>query len=159
MNVYPYQFEAKIMRRVMGNMVFHVVYLPASLRKELRVPLKENPRLRVEGELNGRRFNLALQPSGGRWYLLLANKFLRTCKLKLGERVLVQFEIADQEAVDVPKELDFALRASEMAASRWAQLSAGKKRGLAYRVSSAKRIDTRERRVEEVIDSLLEDAQ
>ena len=69
-----------------------------------------------------------------------------------GGDVLVLFRIADQNAVDVPNELERALRANSNAKQAWDELTVGKKRGYAYRVASAKRMETREKRVDEVMN-------
>ncbi|WP_372897611.1 tRNA-binding protein, partial [Stieleria sp.] len=57
----------------------------------------------------------------------------------------------DPEAVVVPTELQFALEANEAAMSVWESWTAGKRRAQCLRVSTAKRAETRERRVDEVI--------
>jgi len=83
---------------------------------------------------------------------VLPKKMMKKCGLKIGSDVLVMFRIADQNAVDVPSELERALAANATAKQAWDELTPGKKRGYAYRVSSAKRMETRENRVDEVID-------
>ena len=109
MSDYPYQFTSKIEMRGEGKMAAAVVYLPKKLQQKL--PLKEQPRLRVEAEINGFRHNGAFQPAKGRWYLMLSRKVLKLCHLSVGDRATIDFEIADQEAIDVPNELLFALEA------------------------------------------------
>lgn len=152
-NGYEYGFDATMSEYDFGRMAYTIVYLPASTKR--RLPLAEYPRLRIDGEINGVRFRGAVQPAGdGQYYLLLSKAFLKSAGLALGDRTLVAFDIADQEAVDVPVELEFALEANETAAAVWNRITAGKRRGLAHRVSSAKRVSTREARVEEVIDEL-----
>ncbi len=147
---YPFELFTTIKKHNFGRVAYTVAYLSAELQKQL--PLDKFPRLRIDGEVCGHRFNGALHPSGGKWYVLLPKKFMKKCGLELGGDVLVMFRIADQNAVDVPSELQRALSANATAKEAWDQLTAGKKRGYAYRVSSAKRMETRENRVDEVID-------
>lgn len=155
MHSYEYHFEAKVELHDFGRMAYTVVYLPARLKAAL--PFDQYPRLRIEGEVNGVRINGAFQPAaGGKSYLMLSKRFLRSCQLSVGDRVRVEFDIADQDAVDIPSELRFALDANDEAARIWGQISSGRRRGLAYRVSSAKREGTRENRVEEVLQTLRE---
>jgi len=152
MSEYPYHFEAEVELLDFGNMAYSVVYVPSRLKKQL--PLKEHPRLRIDGEVNGIRINAAFQPSGSGWYLMLSKKFRQICGLQVGQVATVHFDIADQNAVSVPGDLQFALDADESAARAWEALTAGKRRGLAYRVDSAKMVETRERRIEEVLQFL-----
>lgn len=152
---YEYHFEAKVQIIDFGRLQYTVVYLPKKITK--RLPLDENPRLRIEGAVNGVRINSAITPTANKkHYLLLSKKLLKSCGLSVGERANVRFDIADQDAVDVPNELRHALQANDVAADVWERITPGKKRGLAYRVSSAKRASTRELRVEEVIAILIE---
>ena len=150
---YPYDFATKVKNHAFGRMTYTVAYLPKSLIAEL--PLKQHPRLRVEGEVNGFRFGGALHPAKGKWYVLLPRRTLKKLRLSVGDEVYVAFEIADQEAVDVPTELRHALEVNEKASDIWQSLTAGKRRSFAFRVSSAKLIETRERRVDEVLQAIL----
>ena len=153
MGEFPYQFDATIKSYDFNRYVYAAVYLPANVRDQLQ--LGGNPRLRVEGFIGGAAFRGACQPAGNKkWYLMLSKKFLKANKLSMGDRVTVELAVADQDAVDVPEELRLALAADDRAAKIWQGLTAGKQRGFAYRVSSAKRAETRERRVEEVLESL-----
>jgi len=150
---YPFDFATKIKIHKFGRLNYTVAYLPKQLIAEL--PLKKYPRLRVEGEVNGDRFGGALHPAKGKWYVLLPRRRLKKLGLKVGDEVYIGFEIADQDAVDVPAELRHALTVNQKADAIWKTLTAGKRRSFAFRVSSAKQIETRERRVEEVVSNIL----
>ncbi len=151
---YTYEFSAKLKRHQFGRTPFTVAYLPQDIINAL--PLDKHPRLRIDGAVNGVRVSNALHPSGGRWYVLVPKRIQKKCNVKLGDTVYIQFDIGDQDAVEIPDELKFALEVNDRASAVWAELTPGKKRGFAYRVSSAKRAETRENRVEEVIEQLLE---
>ena len=149
------EFEANIKSYDFNRYIYAAIYLPAKIRDQLA--LSKSPRLRIEGSIAGYPFQGACQPAGNkRWYLMLSKKFLKTSQLSLGDRVHVELQVADQDAVGVPKELRMALESDDRAQEIWNGLTAGKRRGFAYRVSSAKRVETRERRVAEVIESLFE---
>ncbi|MCR9202067.1 MAG: YdeI/OmpD-associated family protein [Planctomycetaceae bacterium] len=150
-----YAFSGKVETLDFGRMAYHIVYLPEKIRKLL--PLDESPRLRTVGFVSGQPFQLALMPTAGRkWYLLLSRKFLKKCAAKLGDRVDVEFSLDDPDAVDVPPELRHAVETNGRAAQIWEQMTAGKKRGLAYRVATAKRAETRQRRVETAMEEILD---
>lgn len=150
MEEYPFEIFTKIKKHASGRINYTVAYVPKELQRQL--PLKEHPRLRIDGEICGIRFNGALHPSKGKWYVLLPKRMLKKCGMKLGDDVLVMFRIADQDAVDMPTELERALAANKLAEENWEKLTTGRRRGYAYRVASAKRLETRETRVAEVID-------
>ncbi len=98
-----YQFTAKISTRDFGRMAYTVVFAPKRTEREL--DLSSNPRLRIMGAVDGIPFSGAFQPNGGEWYLILSKKFLKEAGVGLGDRVVVEFEIADQNAVEVPEDL------------------------------------------------------
>ncbi len=154
MDDFEFQFEAKVDICDFGTMAYTVVYAPSKLTKQL--DLTGNPRLRIDGNVAGTDYHGAFQPAGNhKFYLILSKKFRKLAGIELGDRVYVSFNIADQNAVDVPQELQFALNANDQASKIWESLTPGKRRGFAYRNSSAKRACTRENRVEEVIEALL----
>ncbi len=148
-----WEFEASIEYHDFGRMGYTVVYLPEKLKAQL--PFKQYPRLRVDAEIAEHPVDGAFQPGQGKTYLILSKTLLKSAGLSLGDTVEVSFKIADQDAVDVPDPLRLAFKKNKKAQAAWDALSAGKKRALAHRVNTAKRADTVEKRVIEVIESLL----
>ena len=137
-----------------GELFYTVVFVPEHVAQGL--PLKEHPRLRIEGELHEQPFEGAMQPAKGRWYLLLSQKFLKQNNLSLGDEVEVRFNIGDQDFVYVPAELEEALALNEKAGALWAGFTPGKKRGFATTVASAKQASTREKRAAKMIVYILD---
>ena len=154
MSDYPYSFEAEIVARPLGGVQFSVVYVPRAVTDQL--DFSRGNRLRIDGEINEARFEAALMPSKGQWYIVVSKKLQKKCGAVVGKKVTIAFEIADSDAVEVPNELQFALEANEDAMKVWQTWTAGRRRGCCYRVASAKRIETKERRVEDVISMLLD---
>lgn len=150
---YPFSFEAPLDRFGVGRdrkVWYTVLFLPDDLAEEL--PFRQFPRLRIEGEIAEVPVEGAWMPTGdGRRYIIVAPRVLRDADVGLGELVEMRFRIADQEAVNVPAELASALAAHPAAQSAWDQLTAGKRRALAYGVHGAKGAATRAKRVNEVI--------
>ena len=152
---FPIAFEAIICYDEFSQFITSVVYLPKKFHKEL--PLKQNPRLRVRGTIDAIAFELALHPTGSkRWYLLLSKKLQKKLGKDVGDHVTVMFEIDDQDRVTVPEELRRALNADVKALERWEALRPGKKRSWAYRIASAKKEETRLRRILEVLEDLVD---
>lgn len=152
MSDYPYQFEAKIEKYDFGKMFYSVVYVPEDVLSQIE--FGKTKRLRIEGEVNGIRIQAAMMPTKGKWYIMISKKLQKLCGATLGEVASIDFEIADQDSVTVPTELQFALEASPAAHDVWQSWTAGKRRSWCHRVATAKMSETRERRVEEVLDAI-----
>lgn len=153
MQEFEYSFEAPLSTCDFGGLIYSVVYVPKKVLSKL--DFSQSKRLRIHGEINGIPIEAAIMPANGKWYIMVSKKLQKKCRLTLGDHAFVTFDIADPESVTVPRELQFALEANEAAMRNWNLLTAGKRRGFCYRVDSAKRIGTRERRVAEVIANLL----
>lgn len=151
---YPFQFEGRIVYHDVGSekYAYTVVFLPDELAAEL--PLKEYPRLRIAGEVQDHPIDASLTPVRGRWYILLSKKLLRAIGASIDDEVEVRFEIADQDAVEVPPALTAALKRNKRMRALWEKQTPGKQRGLAYRVASAKTAATQEKRIAEVFGIL-----
>jgi hypothetical protein len=152
MSDYPFQFEPRVKLLEFGNFSLSVVLLPKKLGAKL--PLKKMPRLRITGEINGIRFEGALQPSKQGHYLMVSRRLLKLCGSAVGEKVTIEFDIADQNAVEIPDDLRFALDADEAMAAKWSALTPGKRRGWAYRIAAAIRPETREQRIDQLFQFL-----
>lgn len=153
MAYFTHRFETAVSLHPVGTYNYTVVYLEPELHASL--PLKETPRLRIEADVSGVAVKGAWQPSGGRWYLMLPKGPIKKAGIAVGSVVEVAFKVLAQDDVDVPPELAAALQARPEARKAWAALSAGKQRGLAYMVASAKRPETRQARLEQVTAVLL----
>lgn len=155
---FPYAFEAPIEKFGVGKkkvIWYTVLIVPEDVCSVL--PLGEYPRLRVEGEIADIPISNAFMPTGdGRHYVILAPNVLRNGEVRLGDVVEMRFRIADQDHVDVPSELERAIKRTSGAAFEWNSLTPGKKRMLAQHVFSAKTPPTKNRRVDEAMEALLE---
>ncbi|MDJ1007760.1 MAG: YdeI/OmpD-associated family protein [Paracoccaceae bacterium] len=154
MEFYPYEITAEIEALDFGKYHYEVVWLDAALAAAL--PLDAHPRLRIAGEIGGRFFSGALTPSGGRHYLMVPKAIREAAKLGLGDRITLRFGVDDQDRVDLPAELEEALSEHDDVRDLWAALTAGRQRGIAHRVASAKTPETRRRRVDEVLGHILD---
>lgn len=153
MSDYQHHFEAKIVKRDFGKMYYSVVYVPKEVVS--RIDFTTSKRQRIDGEINGFRIEAALIPAKGTWHIMISKKLQKTLGVSLGDTAVVCFDIADQNAVTIPHELQFALEANDVAREAWEALTAGKRRGFCHRVNSAKMPETRERRVAETISRLM----
>lgn len=152
MSSYPYAFEGPIVHHYLGTMRYTVVLLPDALAAAL--PFHGQPRLRMKGLFGGTPFGGAWQPSHGRWYLMLSQRLLRASGYAVNDSVPVQFCLDDPGRVDMPTVLKEAIAADPDVQTFWNTLSPGKQRAMAHLVASAKTPETREARIERVMDAL-----
>ncbi|MEM9646764.1 MAG: YdeI/OmpD-associated family protein [Planctomycetota bacterium] len=156
MNEYAFRFSAPLVKTNTGKPSLTVAYVPDSTVE--RLEFGPSKRLRIDGEINGIRFEGALMPSRGRWFLMVSKQLQKQCGLGPGEKIEVSFDVADQDAVTVPVELQHALEANDKAMEVWTGWTAGKRRGHCHQIAKAKTVGTRERRVHELIDYLREES-
>ena len=93
-------------------------------------------------------------PVRGEFYLMVSRRLMKRLGAENGDEIEIRFGLADQDAVRVPVELAEALDAHADLREVWDGWTAGKRRGWAHRVASAKAAETRRRRVEEVLAAL-----
>ena len=158
MSYYDYVFDAVIDRLPIGNgqkvLTYHVVFLPDELVIEL--PFDRYPKLRIIGELADHPIRGAWNPvADGRKYFILSAPFLKAAGLAIGDAVEVRFNIDDQDYVEVPPELEARLQHDDELRALWEGISAGKKRFYCHHLASAKRADTREKRLADIYQALV----
>jgi hypothetical protein len=154
MSAYPYQFEGRIERYAFETYAYTVIYLPSAFAA--RPPFKDQPRLRIVGEVAEHPVAGAWQPAGGgRRYFLLSKRFLKAADLSLGDLVEMRFRLDDPNAVTIPPSIAGALQRNKAFAKAWAALTPGAQRAFAHRVVSAKTAPTEQRRLGEVIEMVL----
>ncbi|MDZ7630272.1 MAG: YdeI/OmpD-associated family protein [Gemmatimonadaceae bacterium] len=150
---FEHSFETRIARHAVGTYHYTVVYLDPSLHGAL--PLEQHARLRIEADVSGGPVKGVWQPARGRWYLMLPKDGLKAAGLRIGSSVEVSFRVLPQDDVDIPAELAALLAVNKRVRTAWDGLTAGKQRGLAYMVASAKRAETRAARLATVKAVLL----
>ncbi|MEM9755003.1 MAG: YdeI/OmpD-associated family protein [Pseudomonadota bacterium] len=149
---YPFEITVPVIRRHMGKALYYTV---VELPDGLDLPFDNAPRLRVEGEIEGRAFEGTWMPGGGGpHYLMTPAKMLKRIGKAVGDTVTIRFAIADQSAVREPPELTEALADLPDLRAVWDGWTPGKRRGHVHRIASAKAAATRARRVGEVLDLL-----
>lgn len=132
------------------RLAYVVVRLPAELDAKL-----PPGRLRMRGEIEGHPVALAWQTEpGARRYVMLSRALLRDAGLRPGAEVPVCFDLAPDDDHEVPEALQSALAKDRRAGAAWKKATAGARRGMIHRVASARRKETVQRRVSDVIAEL-----
>ena len=148
------RFRGPIVEHDFGRMVYRAVFIPETILSLL--PMSQFPRLRIDAEIGGLLTNCGLMAAKRRRYILLSAAFMKQAGLQLGQEVEVCFRVADQNAVDVPEDLEHAIFRSRTHREAWELLSPGKRRSFVHRVASAVQPHTREQRILEVLESVAE---
>ncbi|MEL6800398.1 MAG: YdeI/OmpD-associated family protein [Pseudomonadota bacterium] len=144
-------FEGRVEPVEWGTSTYTILRLPPWIETAL---VAEGAR-RVEGEINDHPVNLALTraPVVDGAFLWAGKALLGAAGITPGEVIDVRLRKTDPDIVDVPADVTAALH-STGATAAFEALSAGKKRGLLHQVETAKRADTRARRIAALIASM-----
>lgn len=121
----------------------HVIFIPHSLLTQMGWGF----RTRLEGEINGFPFNLAIQKTKEHeFYLMVGLTLRRRAKLIPEQPFNVKAKMADTEKVIYPEELMAVLDTDAMAHKKFFQLTHGKQRGLCHYVDSVNNTESRIKR-------------
>lgn len=144
-------FEGRIEPLDWGKATYTILRLPP----EVDAALKAERAKRVEGEIGEHPVNLAITraPVLDGAFLWTGQSFLNAAGLDPGDMVEVRLRKADPDHVETPDDVMAALRTAGKSQD-WAALTAGKQRGMLYQVTSAKRAETRAKRIAKLIDEL-----
>ena len=145
------EFEGRIVPMEWGKSVYTVLPIPT----EIATTLEAEGAKRVEGEINDHPVNLALTkaPVIEGLFLWAGKSFLDEVGITPGEMLDVRLRKADESIVEIDDDIVLALRQAE-ATDRWAALTPGKQRGLLHGIKTAKRADTRIKRIAKMIEAL-----
>ncbi|MEL6615911.1 MAG: YdeI/OmpD-associated family protein [Bacteroidota bacterium] len=136
-----------------GGMTAHKLPLPEAVDADVRAA----PTRRVIGTLNGEPFRAAVHSSQEDpfLFLMLSKRRMRDLDLEMGALVEVEMSVdPDPDFVETGDELAAALDADADAREVWEGLTPGVRRGIAYTVTSAKRVQTRESRAADTVRRL-----
>lgn len=142
-------FEGVVEPVVWGKATYTVLHLPDAAVAAL------GGAKRVEGEINEHWVNLALSraPVVEGVFLWAGQSLLDRLGIAPGEPVEVRLRPAPDDQVDTPEDVAAALRAAGRTAV-WEGLTAGKRRGMLYQISTAKTAATRAKRIDAMIQGL-----
>jgi hypothetical protein len=144
-------FEGRVVRVTLGRATYTILPLPP----DVAAALEASAARRVEGEIAEHPVNLALSrgPAADGPFLWTSRSLLARIGLAPGEPAEVRLRPASAEAVETPDDLAAALRARGLTAS-WEALAPGRRRGMIYRIESARTAATRSRRIAVMVDQI-----
>ncbi|MEO0379277.1 MAG: YdeI/OmpD-associated family protein [Pseudomonadota bacterium] len=143
-------FDAMIEPMEWGKNTYTILRIPG----DVMAALPQGTR-RVEGEFGDFPINLALTkaPVIEGTFVYTGKTFLKDSGLEPGEVFEARIRSVDADQVDMPEDVSAALRAAGRSAD-WDALTAGNQRGRLHAVNTAKRTDTRARRITKLISEL-----
>jgi hypothetical protein len=145
-------FEGVIEPVLRGETTYTILRLP----DDIAAALEAAGAKRVEGEFADHPVNLALTraaPVGDFAFLWAGKSLLEATGLEPGAPFEVRLRPAPDDAVDTPDDVAHALRRAEVKAA-WEALTPGKRRGLLYKVATAKTQGTRDKRIAALVAGL-----
>ncbi len=144
-------FEGQVVPIEWGDATYTILPLPA----EVAAALERQNAKRVVGEINDHPVNLALTkaPVVDGTFLWAGKSLLDACGIEPGEIIEVRLKKTDPDAVDVDADIIDALRAAQVS-DLWSALTPGKQRGHLHMINTAKRADTRQKRINKLIAEL-----
>jgi hypothetical protein len=142
-------FEGRIETLEWGRAVYTILRLPAEVEAALAGAK------RVEGEFGEHPVNLGLAraPVVDGVFLWTGQSLMDRTGLRPGEVFEVRLRPAPDDAVDTPPDVAAALAAGDVTAV-WEGLTPGKRRGLLYRIDTAKTAPTRAKRIAALVAEL-----
>jgi uncharacterized protein YdeI (YjbR/CyaY-like superfamily) len=108
----------------------------------------------VRGSINGFAFRTSIFPDGDGRHSMMVNKTMQKgASASPGDTVRVELAADDEpRVVAAPSDLDAALGKSRVARAAWDRLAASHQRAFVEWIESAKRAETRSRRVREAVE-------
>jgi hypothetical protein len=144
-------FEGRVEPLPWGRATHTILRLPADVAEALRA----SGARRVEGEINEHPVNLtlsrALVVEG--LFLWAGQSLLDRIGIRPGDPLEVRLRPAPSDAVDTPDDVELALRQAGRT-DTWEALTPGRRRGLLYRVETARTAPNRAKRIAALVAAL-----
>ena len=147
-----HEFDA-VLHRLEGKIAWTVFYVPFSVSKLYGT----QGRLEVKATINGHAFRGTLLPSRNGHYLVYNQAIRSVCKKKLGDSLHVTMEPdTAPRTVEVPEDVRRALAADKAVLAAYEGQPDYIKREQITKITSAKRPETRQKRIVSLFEVLAE---
>jgi|688.fasta_scaffold194108_2 hypothetical protein len=130
----------------------HFIQVPQYLIDKINL----KGRIRVNGEINGFKFNLAIQKTKeDLYYFYIGKKLVKDAKLIIDLEYEVSFTLADINELELPEVLEMLLEQDEAYKIAWNKFSIGLKRSFCVHISGTKNIDSQIKRATDILDKAI----
>ncbi len=142
-------FEAPIVPMEWGKNSYTILIVPKDVLCQL------GQTRRVEGEILDHPINMALtkSPAADGTFLYISKALIKALAIEPGQRVAVRLRPVDAGLVETPSDVTGALTAQGILAT-WQGLTAGRRRALLHHIDTAKRAETRAKRISHLVAEL-----
>ena len=130
----------------------HFIQVPQYLIDKINL----KGRIRVNGEINGFKFNLAIQKTKeDLYYFYIGKKLVKDAKLIIDLEYEVSFTLADINELQLPEVLEMLLEQDEAYNAAWNKFSIGLKRSFCVHISGTKNINSQIKRATDILDKAI----
>jgi hypothetical protein len=130
----------------------HFIQVPQYLIDKINL----KGRIRVNGEINEFKFNLAIQKTKeDLYYFYIGKKLVKDAKLIIDLEYEVSFTLADINELQLPEVLEMLLEQDEAYNAAWNKFSIGLKRSFCVHISGTKNIDSQIKRATDILDKAI----
>jgi uncharacterized protein DUF1905/bacteriocin resistance YdeI/OmpD-like protein len=145
-----HEFDA-VLKRLEGKIAWTVFYVPFSVQEVYNT----KGRVKVKARIDGHAFAGTLLPSRNGHYMAFNREMKAACKKGIEDSVHVTLELdTEPRVVEVPADVLVALETNGDAYSKFQALPYYIKREEIRKITGAKKQETRERRLQKLIDNL-----
>lgn len=147
------RFEGVLEKRTTSIGGAHFVVVPAKVSAFFGV----KGHVRVLGTMNGVAIDRALIPDGeGGHEIIIGTDVRKKTKAEPGSKVVIEiYRNPKPDSVDIPEELTAAIEMEPEAVRKFAKMTPGMKRNMAYWVKSGKLPETRAKRAVEILRRIM----
>jgi hypothetical protein len=125
------------------------IEVPQSLKDKINL----KGRIRVNGEINGFKFNLAIQKTKeDLYYFFIGKKLVKDAKLFVDKEYEISFTLADINELELPEVLEMLLEQDEAYKIAWSKFSIGLKRSFCVHINGTKIIDSQIKRATDILE-------
>ena len=138
------------MENIAKGMEYYALSVPAKITEALGTHGPVPVMARVNGS---EEFLVSLHPiGGGRHYLRVRNQICKSVDVKTGDKVRVQITVRDRtDEIEIPKDLAKAIRDEDLTEA-FNSLPIGKKSFMLRKLKEAAKPETRQKRIQEIIE-------
>jgi hypothetical protein len=148
------RFKAKLLRPVATGKRDSWTFLVLPKNASAKLPTRS--RTTVEGTINGFAFQATLEPDGQKSHWLKVSKKIReSAGAVIGDVVALEIvSVGKEPQPSVPADLRKALAAAPQARALWSDITPIARRDWIHWITSAKKLETRARRIENACEML-----
>ncbi len=147
-----HEFDA-VLKKLEGKMQWTVFYVPFSV-KDL---YNTDGRINVKGKIDGHAFKGTLLPSRSGHYMVFNKDLRKVIKKELNDSIhIIMEQDLEPRTIEIPQIIMERLKDNEEVFEKFQNLPKYIKREQIKKIMDAKKLETKNRRIDKLIESLIE---